>query len=270
MSTRRELTRFPDDPAVPVAGVDVEFVDGDGTARRDRLSRCWDVSFERAAPVREFPSFRGQRNWPGLWWFARTGEHVGFESWVERDRVMAFDADPEIVGIAAQPMWLHWTDASSGRPVRHAPDYFVRRADGTGLIIDVRPDDRIRDRDAAVFAATGRFCAQVGWDYLRVGELGPVWAANLHWLAGYRHPRNAQPHLVARLREVFTAPTPLLVGAARAGDQTATLPVLFGMLWRRELTTELVTARLGPATIVRRSESARQGSDDGPALGSTG
>ena len=27
-----------------------------------------------------FASFRGQRNRPGLWWFATTGEHVGHES----------------------------------------------------------------------------------------------------------------------------------------------------------------------------------------------
>ena len=22
----------------------------------------------------------GQRNWPGCWWFSRTGEHIGYES----------------------------------------------------------------------------------------------------------------------------------------------------------------------------------------------
>ena len=75
---------------------------------------------------------------------------------------MAFDADPDIVGIAAQPMWLRWTDAGSGRPVRHAPDYFARRADGTGVLIDVRPDQRIRSRDAAVFAATARSAPRSG------------------------------------------------------------------------------------------------------------
>jgi hypothetical protein len=39
-----------------------------------------------------FASFRGQRNRPGLWWFATTGEHVGHKSWLERDRLMALDA----------------------------------------------------------------------------------------------------------------------------------------------------------------------------------
>jgi len=201
------------------------------------------------APVRGFASFRGQRNRPGLWWFATTGEHVGHESWLERDRLMALDADPEVVGVAAQPMWLHWA-TESGRPVRHAPDFFARRADGTGVVIDVRPDERIGQKDAAVFAATARVCAQVGWDYQRAGELGRVRAANLRWLSGYRHPRFAQPGVAARLGEVFAQPGPLLAGAAAAGDPVAVLPVLFGMLWRGELAADLEAGLLGTATPV--------------------
>ena len=71
---------------------------------------------------------------------------MGHESWLERDRLMALDADPEVVGVAAQPMWLHWV-TDSGRRVRHAPDFFARRADGTGVVIDVRPDERISEKD---------------------------------------------------------------------------------------------------------------------------
>jgi hypothetical protein len=37
----------------------------------------------------------------------------------------------------------------------------ARRADGTGVVIDVRPGQRIGERDEAVFAATARVCAQV-------------------------------------------------------------------------------------------------------------
>ena len=197
-------------------GVEVEFAGGDGVVRREPLGGCWNLAFERVAPVRGFASFRGQRNRPGLWWFSRTGEHVGHESWLERDRLMALDADPEVVGVAAQPMWLHWV-TESGRPVRHAPDFFARRADGTGVVIDVRADERIGEKDAAVFAATAQVCAEVGWEYQRAGELGPVRAANLRWLSGYRHPRFAQPGVAARLGEVFAEPGPLLAGASRGG-----------------------------------------------------
>jgi hypothetical protein len=235
-------------------GVEAEFVGADGVMRREWLSGCWNVAFERVAPVRGFASFRRQRNRPGLWWFATTGEHVGHESWLERDRLMALDADPDVVGVAAQPMWLHWA-ADSGRAVRHAPDFFARRADGTGVVIDVRADGRIGEKDAAVFAATAQVCAQVGWGYQRVGELGPVRAANLRWLSGYRHRRFAQPGLAARLGEVFAEPGPLLAGAAAAGDPVAVLPVLFGMLWRGELAAGLDAALLGPATLVHARHS---------------
>jgi hypothetical protein len=236
-------------PGGVACGVEVEFAGADGVRQRQLLRTCWNVAFERVAPVRGFSSFRGQRNRPGLWWFATTGEHVGHESWLERDRLMALDADPGVVGVAAQPMWLRWS-TGSGRLVRHAPDYFARRADGTGVVIDVRPDQRIGERDAAVFAATARLCAQVGWEYQRVGELGPVPAANLRWLSGYRHPRFAQPELAARLAEVFAEGAPLLGGAAAAGDPVAVLPVLFGMLWRGELAAGLEVGLLGAATLV--------------------
>ena len=81
-------------------------------------------------PVRGVPVVSGQRNRPGLWWFASAGGHVGHESWLEWDRLMALDADPGVVAVAAQPMWLDWADFASGRALRHAPDCFARRADG--------------------------------------------------------------------------------------------------------------------------------------------
>ena len=242
---------------------------GDGVIRREPLNGCWNLAFERVAPVRRFASFRGQRNRPGLWWFSRTGEHVGHESWLERDRLMALDADPEVVGVAAQPMWLHWA-TDSGRRVRHAPDFFARRADGTGVVIDVRPDERIGEKDAAVFAATAQVCAQVGWDYQRAGKLGPVRAANLRWLSGYRHPRFAQSGVAARLGEVFADPGPLLAGAAAAGDPVAVLPVLFGMLWRGELAADVETGLLGAATLVHARDGGAGEQRDGAADRLTG
>jgi hypothetical protein len=63
--------------------------------------------------------------------------HVGFESWLERDHVMFMDFDPDITGIASQPFWLHWRD-EAGRSRRHAPDFFARRADASGLVVGVR------------------------------------------------------------------------------------------------------------------------------------
>jgi hypothetical protein len=232
------------------AGVEVEYVDPDRGRERRPLAACWSVRFERVSPVRGFASFRGQRNWPGWWWFSRSGEHVGYESWVERDVLMALDADPGVEAVASQPMWLHWV-SESGKVRRHAPDTLVRRADGTGVLVDVRPDHLVRAADSAVFAATAVMAGQAGWAYDRLGELPAVRAANLRWLAGYRHRRYARAAVMAALEEVFAEAGPLRDGAAQVGDPVAVLPVLFAMLWRGRLAAGLDSRVLDPATVVR-------------------
>src|SRR5689334_4413164 len=67
--------------------------------------------------------------------------------------VMLLDFDPQVTMLVAQPFWLLWRDGA-GRSRRHAPDLFARMADGCGVVIDVRPDDRIEPRDAEAFDVT--------------------------------------------------------------------------------------------------------------------
>jgi hypothetical protein len=236
------------EPAALAAGVEVEFTDADGMCRREQLASCWDVRFEDAAPVRLFRWAAGQRHFPGWWWSAKTGRHVGYESWLERDHAMMLDFDPQVVAFSSQPFWLSWTEEGKAR--RHAPDYFARLADGTGVVIDVRADDQIPARDAGVFEMTGRVCASVGWDYRRSGVVAPVLAANVRWLAGYRHPRCMNQGSAARLREVFACPVALLAGARATGDPLAVLPVLYHLLWTGVLVTDLASALLGGESVV--------------------
>lgn len=76
---------------------------------------------------------------PGL---DRLVVNTGFESWLERDHVMALDFDPAmVVGIVSQPFWLRWAD-EAGVQVSHATDFFARRADGLGVVVDCRPVER--------------------------------------------------------------------------------------------------------------------------------
>ena len=165
----------------------LEFVGADGTGHREPLAACVTARLEDALPVRSFQWAKGASHFPGSWWSSTTGDHVGFESWLERDHVMAMDFDPDITGIASQPFWLHWRD-EDGRARRHAPDFFARRADGSGLVVDVRPDDRIPAKDAGVFRMTAAACGQAGWEFRRAGTIDPVVRANVRWLSRYRHP----------------------------------------------------------------------------------
>ena len=69
--------------------------DRDGGRGPCAVGGCLGGAVRGAAPVRRFASYRGQRHLPGLWWSATVGRHVGYESWLERDHVMALDFDPD-------------------------------------------------------------------------------------------------------------------------------------------------------------------------------
>jgi hypothetical protein len=220
------LHRGPRGPIGPLAngGFEVSYVPDDGAEHRVPITQAaWAVPLEHGSPVRRFTSRKGQRHLSGLWWSATTGGHVGFESWLERDHLLNLDFDPTVVGIASQPFWLHWIDAA-GKPDSHAPDFFARRSDGSAVVVDCRPVERRRPRDVAKFEATARACALAGWEYRLLGEVDALVAANLRWLAGYRHPRHHLAETVDVLRRVFATPTPLMAGAAAAGDPIAVVP----------------------------------------------
>jgi hypothetical protein len=235
--------------------VELEFA-GDGGHRRARLAECSGVRFEDAVPVRSFRWTRGQRHFPGWWWLATTGRHVGYESWLERDHLMLLDFDKAVTAVSSQPFWLHWHDGRRSR--RHAPDFFARLGSGMGVVIDVRADDRIEPGDAEAFAMTNRACEAAGWEFRRVGVVDPVLAANVRWLSRYRHPRCSGPPGVAdALRQAFAAPAPLLAGAARAGDSLAVLPVLFHLVWRQVLAADLGSGPLGLASLAWLAEGVR-------------
>jgi hypothetical protein len=232
----------------------VGYVAEDGTQRRVGLADAWAVRFEAMAPARRFMARKGQRHMPGRWWSSTVGGHVGYESWLERDHVMLLDFDPAVVGIASQPFWLSWTD-EDGVVRSHAPDYFARRIVGSAVVVDCRPIERRKPRDVAAFEATRRACELLGWEYRLVGAADPVLVRNVRWLAGYRHPRysspgSSEPSLEAHLA-AFASPAPLMATAESVGDPIAVLPVLYHLLWRGELVTDL-SVPLHEASMVTR------------------
>ncbi|MFL9655107.1 TnsA-like heteromeric transposase endonuclease subunit [Streptomyces sp. PB17] len=237
------------------SGVEVGFIDADGVERSGPLTCWWAEPFELALPVRPFASFKGQKNFTGEYWAATSRTQVGYESWAERDAAMALDFDPAVVALASQPFRLAWTDGERER--RHTPDYFARLLDGTGVVVDVRPEDLADEATAEVFAFTARICEAVGWQFRHLGDLNQPYRANLRWLTRYRHHRCHRAPVADRLREVFTDPLPLLAGAERVGDRLAVLPVLYHLLWRHELTADLTTAPLGTATLVHLASRER-------------
>ncbi len=235
---------------LPATGVQVVFVGEAGAKQSGALEVLWNVGFEHVSPVRSFGSFQGQRSFQGLWWFATTGGHVGFESWVERDAVMLLDFDPDVIAVSSQPFCLTWANRPRAR--RHVPDFFARLADGSALVIDVRPDELVGADDAEVFAATQRACAAVGWGYRRVGVVDAVLAANVRWLSGFRHRRCVNALAGSELvRRVAAGPVTVTDLVGFGGDRVAVLPALYHLLWRGVLAADLAAAPLSGRTVVR-------------------
>lgn len=198
------------------------------------------VAFEELEPVSAFPVVPGRRWGPGQWWSATTGRHVACGSAAMRAQLTVLDRDPEVVGLAGRPVRLLWRDAR-GRVRSWVPQLFARHRDGTALLADcpshLEAGGVRAQRAATVLEAA---CVQAGWSYRRLEPLEKTLSANLKWLAGYRHPRNAGcPRLAAALREVFAQPQPLIEGVEAVGDPIEVLPAVFHALWHGHLTAPL-------------------------------
>lgn len=63
-----------------VDAVHAEFADEAGERVLAPLRTCFQSRFESARPVQSARSFKGQRNFSGLWWMATTRSHVAFRS----------------------------------------------------------------------------------------------------------------------------------------------------------------------------------------------
>ncbi|WP_372516092.1 TnsA-like heteromeric transposase endonuclease subunit [Streptantibioticus ferralitis] len=257
------------------AGFEAVFVDPVGQVVQQRWAdAALAVAFEELDPVSAFPVVPGRRWGPGRWWSATTGRHVACGSAAMRAQLMVLDRDPEVVGMAGRPVRLLWRDGQ-GRVRSWVPQLFARYSDGTALLADCpgHPEaggERAQRAAAALEAA----CAQVGWGYRRLEPLEKVWAANLKWLAGYRHPRNGgRPGLTAAVCEAFARPRPLIEGVEAVGYPIEVLPAVFHALWHGHLTTPLQTplherVLVGPGALpVVGDTTGRHDSDDGDAPG---
>jgi hypothetical protein len=194
------------------------------------------VAFEEADPVRSFVSWPGKRNFEGRLWLSSTGQHVPFESFWERAFLTALDRTGEATGVSSQPMWIRWRSPKRS----HAPDYFVRRDDGSGLLVVVRPRELIGSEDEAKFELTRRLAAALGWSYLVFDELPGATQANLRFLMRYRDPAWLDRVDLASLNLVgqmtLAALAQRLAAVARSGHGAA-----YALVWKGVARADLRT-----------------------------
>jgi len=65
-----------------------------------------------------------------------------------------------------------------------------------------------------------------------------------------RHRRCYRGEVAGLLTGVFAEPKPLMAGAREAGDPVGVLPVLYHLLWRQVLVTDVTSGLLGPGSVV--------------------
>jgi hypothetical protein len=157
--------------------------------RRRITSALSHLPFEKSAPIRTFPTYRGRRAHQGRYWFSRSCSRVTFESRFEMAALRMLDFRGDIVEISSNPFWLLWPKGTG--PKRHAPDFFARRRDNSVLVVDVKPQARVKDIDRAQHVRTREVCDQLGWSYEEFTTIDPVADQNLRLLAGYSRPRYA-------------------------------------------------------------------------------
>lgn len=220
------------------------------TGRRTRsriVSELGLVPFELSEPIRTFPAYRGKRAHEGRYWFSRSASHVRFESRFESTALMALDFAGDAVQVSSNPFWLLWPKGSV--PKRHAPDFFIRRRDGSVLVVDVKPEERISDQDRIQHSRTREVCDELGWSYEEFTKIDVTVHRNLRLLRGYHHSRFAP---VPDIRAAITAQVEVdgtqaislaeLIGAVSECTDASDEEVICGvyhMLWRGDLHTDL-------------------------------
>ena len=208
----------------------------DGSTTDSPLSTMTSEMVLSGVPWRTIRSHRGQRHFPGLYWSSTTGGHVVYESRLELARLLLADADREIVGIAAQPFLV------CDKERRHVPDFLLARADGSVLIVNVKPVRRLDDpRVAAALAWAGRIFAARAWQHEIWSGADPYLLANLRFLAGYRRSAHLDPAAIVAGASLDLAD--LTIGEAEAVLASAGIadprPVLLHLVWAGALRVDL-------------------------------
>ncbi|MGW1917138.1 TnsA-like heteromeric transposase endonuclease subunit [Streptomyces sp. NPDC002076] len=237
----------------PVRGardrVHLRYLGPDKAERRVAAADAAEVCFEDALPARRFSSYAGQRNTPGKYWAASTDRVLGYESFLESKWMKLLDFDADVAAFCAQPFLIEGED-EEGLWV-HTPDLFVRRRDGSALVVDVKHDARI-DAPAVVRQArrTEELCERIGWDYAMVGEPAPLRWATVSWLAGYRRPLLAGKPLADPLLQL--AHEPVEIGRLVSFQLVPELArsVVYHLLWHHQLVFD-ATRPLRDHTVVR-------------------
>lgn len=117
--------------------VEARYVSAEGAAVTSTVGDLDPDRLVHGRPVREIPTYAGQKHYPGLFWSATTGSLICYESRLECSRLLLADHAMDVTWIASQPVWLIGRDGAAVH--KHVPDLLLQLADGGYLLVDVKP-----------------------------------------------------------------------------------------------------------------------------------
>ncbi|MFT4163940.1 MAG: TnsA-like heteromeric transposase endonuclease subunit [Microlunatus sp.] len=233
---------------------EVRYLDEVGGWVSATLDRVDARAVVRGWPVRSFPTYKGQQNYPGWLWTATNGSLVGYESLLERDRLWLADFDPMVRRIASQPFWISGRDGDVLR--RHIPDFLLEVADSRYVVVDVKPAEMLAEPVvAAAVEWTGGLCAARGWRYEVWSGADPVLLRNVCFLAAGRRQDFIDQDVLGKVAEQARSGMSVAqIEAAAAVDPAAARAAVLALLWTGRWMTDL-SIPLSADSLVEVSEA---------------
>ena len=233
----------------PRGEVEFRYTPREGEDVVTALARARAQDVVQGEPVRSFGSHAGMGHYPGWWWSATAQDHVGYESLLERDRLMLADFDPVVTAIASQPFGISGRDGDCVR--RHVPDYLLV-SPGNVTVVDVKPFEQLRRPEvAAVLSWTCRLMAARGWRYEVWSGAEATLLTNVRFISQGRRPAllhgPAMAALSAQGRPGRTIGEAL--DAADWGLRTDLRAALVGLLWQQVWQVDLTVPLSGNTRI---------------------
>lgn len=211
----------------------------DGTELAGPLA---SISLDRVnewAPRRAWRWYRDQRHYPGFYWCATTGGHVGYESLLERDRLVLADFDPAVTNIKSQPFLMTMSDAS-GR-MRHIPDYLLIHRTTPPRLVNVRtPEAADGEKAQRVFACVEQAATSRNWDAEVWTGADALYLANVHFLAGFRRERLIDKNVLSDVLAAAAPDLSLREVERRSGHpKDVARPAVMHAVWTHRITIDL-------------------------------
>ena len=219
--------------------------------------RLLEAPLVDVGPVRVGGQWQNRPNQHGMYFWARTGQHVWYESALEASCLIALDFDGEVERIASQPFRLLFR--LGARSVRHDPDFFAVYGNGDQVVYDVKPSARMTREVRDQFDETARVCWLVGWRHVVLHEPDPTSMTNLAFLRNARHARcHPHPALREQIANVFAAGRTIGEGREMVNRRSPALamPLIKHLIWHRRLLADL-TQRLDFDTVATTNTEDR-------------